>query len=241
MRESERRYPNGHIGVIGLGTGSMSCYAKPSQKLTFYEIDPSVLRIVDRPLDDPEAYFTYIALARQQGAELDFIMGDARLKLEEVNAKGTEEKYSILLVDAFSSDAIPVHLLTREAVKAYFDRVQEDGLVALHISNRHLDLEPVVAAIAKLDGYVARVMNDSENDDLYPGKTASSWVVLARNEKALGTLITQPDTPWKPLESRSYVTAWTDDFSNLLSILRFKEVKAIRKMFGMIDPNEIEE
>src|SRR5205807_10286368 len=113
--------------------------------------------------------FTYVADAKRRGAELDFKMGDARLKLKD----DVDRKYALLLVDAFSSDAIPVHLLTKEAVELYFDRMSEDGLLALHISNRWVRLEPVVAAIARDLGVAARVWHDDA--EKRPGKTASSW------------------------------------------------------------------
>ena len=167
------------MAMVGLGTGSMSCYALPGQKLTFYEIDPAVKHMVA----DTDKYFTYVTDARNRGAELDFRMGDARLKLKD----DTDRKYTLLLVDAFSSDSIPVHLLTVEAVKLYLERVPEDGIVALHISNKFVKLEPVVAKICAELGLACRVWND--DGERRPGKTASSWVVVARNEKALGNLV----------------------------------------------------
>ncbi|HEY1188509.1 MAG TPA: fused MFS/spermidine synthase [Gemmata sp.] len=130
--------------------------------------------------------FTYVADARRRGAEIDFRMGDARLKLKEE----TDRKYALLLVDAFSSDSIPVHLLTNEAVALYLDRLTDDGILALHISNKFVRLEPVVAAIAKHHNLVARVWNDDAEGR--PGKTASSWVALARKPEHLGARIASP-------------------------------------------------
>jgi hypothetical protein len=177
--------------MVGLGTGSASCYALPGQKITFYEIDPAVKHLVA----DTDKYFTYVRDARNRGAELDIRMGDARLKLKE----DTDRKYALLLVDAFSSDSIPVHLLTKEAVQLYFDRMTEDGLLALHISNKFVRLEPVVGAIARDLGVTARVWSD-DNERRGPGKTASSWVVLARTPAQLGSLYTPlGDLPF-PLE-----------------------------------------
>lgn len=171
------------FAMVGLGTGSASCYVRPGQKLVFYEIDPAVKRLV---ADTPE-YFTYVTDARARarsapGGDLDIRMGDARLKL-----KDTDDKYALLLVDAFSSDSIPVHLLTVEAVQLYLDRLTDDGILALHISNKFVKLEPVVAAIASQLGLTARVWND-DNERRGPGKTASSWVVLARKPEHLGSL-----------------------------------------------------
>ena len=180
-----------HVAMVGLGTGSASCYALPGQKLDFYEIDIGVRRLVA----DRDDFFTYVRDARNRGATLDIHMGDARLKLKEL----TDRKYALLLVDAFSSDAIPVHLLTKEAVELYLDRMTEDGILALHISNKYVRLGPVVAKIAEELGLATRVWSDdwAPREDLPedhrhhpppPGKTASSWVVLAKSEKILGTL-----------------------------------------------------
>ncbi len=166
------------VAMVGLGTGSASCYALKGQKLDFYEIDIGVKRLVA----DTDKYFTYVRDARNRGATLDIHMGDARLKLKEL----ADKKYALLLVDAFSSDAIPVHLLTKQAVQLYLERMTDDGILALHISNKYVRLEPVVAKIAEELGLAARVWND--DSESRPGKTASSWVALAKDEKTLGTL-----------------------------------------------------
>jgi hypothetical protein len=166
------------FAMIGLGTGSVSCYARPGQNLTYYEIDPEVKKLVA----DTDKYFSYVKQAQDRGAKVDFLMGDARLKLKDA----ADQKYALLLVDAFSSDSIPVHLLTVEAVKLYVDRLTDDGMFALHISNRWLNLEPVVSRIAAELGLTARVWND--NAEGRRGKTASSWVVLARKPEHLGQL-----------------------------------------------------
>jgi len=167
-----------HFAMVGLGTGSVSCYARPGQNITFYEIDPAVKHLVA----DTAEYFSYVTDAKNRRANLDLRMGDARLKLKDA----TDQKYTLLLVDAFSSDSIPVHLLTVEAVKLYLERMTDDGILAMHISNRWLNLEPVVSAIAKQLGLTARVWND--NSEGRRGKTASSWVVLARKPEDLGGL-----------------------------------------------------
>jgi hypothetical protein len=171
-----------HVAMVGLGTGSASCYALKGQKLTFYEIDPAVKKLVA----DTDEYFTFVKDAERRGAEIDFKMGDARLKLKE----DTDRKYALLLVDAFSSDSIPVHLLTVEAVGLYLERMTDDGILALHISNKYVKLEPVVAAIAEKHNLVARVWNDEA--EKLPGKTASSWVALARKREDLGERICNP-------------------------------------------------
>lgn len=189
------------VAMVGLGTGSASCYAlgpaKPGdpdynpagenkpQRLTFYEIDHAVKNLVF----DIDKYFSFVKDAERRGAKVDIVMGDARLKL----AQDTDRRYALLMVDAFSSDAIPVHLLTREAVQMYMERLTDDGMLALHISNKFVKLEPVVGAIVKelnkteqLKDMVALVWND--DGEKRPGKTASSWVVLAKDKKTLGGL-----------------------------------------------------
>lgn len=171
------------VAMVGLGTGSASCYVLPGQRLTFYEIDPAVKHLVA----DTDKYFTYVTDGKRRaqsapGGDLDLRMGDARLRLKD----DADRKYALLLVDAFSSDSIPVHLLTKEAVQLYLDRMTEDGLLGLHISNRWVRLEPVVSAIARDLGLTARVWSDDKEGR--PGKTASSWVVLARKPEHLGKL-----------------------------------------------------
>ncbi len=182
------------VAMVGLGTGSVACYAEPGQRLTFYEIDPAVKKLVA----DTDEYFTYVTDARKRGATVDFQMGDARLKLKD----DVDRRYALLLVDAFSSDSIPVHLLTREAVQMYLERMTEDGILALHISNKFVALEPVVAQIAADLNLEARVWNDGAESR--PGKTASSWVVLARKKEHLGKLAaTQPEQVGSFVEPRS--------------------------------------
>ena len=167
------------FAMVGLGTGSASCYALKGQNITFYEIDHTVKKLVD----DTDRYFTYTNDAKRRRAHLEIHMGDARLELK----KDADRKYALLLVDAFSSDSIPVHLLTKEAVQLYLERMTDDGILALHISNKFVRLEPVVAAIARDLGLTARVWSDDDSDRS-PGKTASSWVALARKPEQLGDI-----------------------------------------------------
>lgn len=217
------------VAMVGLGTGSVSCYALPEQKLVFYEIDPAVKALVA----DSDRYFTYVRDARNRGADLVIRMGDARLKLKE----DVDARYALLFVDAFSSDAIPVHLLTREAVQLYMDRLTEDGILALHISNKYVALEPVVAAIARDLGLEARIWNDSSERHI--GKTASSWVMLARRKEYLGTLALSEEeqqkygTEFRPLRSLKNMEAWTDDYADVLRVMMLDEVRRLRRLFGL--------
>jgi SAM-dependent methyltransferase len=182
------------VAVIGLGTGTMSCYAHPGQTFRFYDIDPLVRDIAQNP-----EYFTYWSDARERGADLDVYINDARLEIERQVAENKKleaagqppkyPKYKILVVDAFSSDAIPIHLITREALRSLLEIMEPDGLICYHISNRYLDLQPVLANLAKeenLAGYY-----ESDDSEGWIGKTSSTWVVLAREQKHLNRLMSK--------------------------------------------------
>ena len=200
-------YAKTQIGVIGLGTGTLASYIQPGQSLTFYEIDPAVVRIAQSP-----RYFTYYEAGQQRGADLHVVLGDARLKLGEA----PDHRYDLIVLDAFSSDAIPVHLITREAMALYLRKLTDDGVVALHISNRYLGLEPVLGNLAKDLSLVGLKQFDDESDKRFPGKSSSDWVLLARRKEAFGSLA--DDTRWTPLRQGLRVGVWTDDFSNVLSV-----------------------
>ena len=168
------------IAVIGLGTGSLASYVQHGQSLTFYEIDPAVVRIARSP-----NYFTYYEAALQRGADLRVVLGDARVQLAEAQ----DHLYDLIVLDAFSSDAIPVHLITREAMAMYFRKLTNDGVVALHISNRYLGLEPVLGNLEHELSLVALKQFDDESDKRFPGKSASDWVLLARRKEAFRGLV----------------------------------------------------
>jgi hypothetical protein len=210
-----------NLGVIGLGAGSLAHYAKPGQHVTFYEIDPVVRRLA---FDEDQPYFTFVRNARRRGAHLELLMGDGRLTIERQQLTEAD-KYGILVVDAFSSDAIPLHLITHEALQVYLNRLTEDGLLAFHVSNRHLDLQPVLANLAKARDLAALSQRDTLTQ--YPGKTPSTWVVLARKPQYLnglcglsvwGELKPGEGEQWPDLDK---VGVWSDDYSNLLRVLRW--------------------
>jgi hypothetical protein len=170
------------VGLIGLGTGTMACYGLPNQKMTFYDIDPIVKQISF----DTDKYFSFVADARARGVDLDLILGDARLTLARNDLSDEKDRYGILVVDAFSSDAIPIHLITKEALAMYLTKVREDGLICFHISNRYLTLKPVLANLAKDAGLSLLHMSDTA--DNAAGKSASQWVVFARKPQYLKAL-----------------------------------------------------
>jgi hypothetical protein len=178
----QERLAGHHVGLIGLGSGTLASYGQLGQKLTYYEIDPLVRRIAYNP-----TYFTYIQDAVNRGVELDVVLGDARLKLEERARNGPPDRFALLVVDAFSSDAIPIHLITREALAIYLDNLADDGLLAFHISNRYLDLEPVLANLAAEVGLAGFIQYDGDSN--IPGKAGSNWVILARRESVLARLV----------------------------------------------------
>jgi hypothetical protein len=199
------------VGVIGLGAGSLAAYAHPGQQWTFYEIDPAVVRIAENP-----SWFSF--LSGERPGRVSLVLGDGRLRLAR-----SAERYDLLVVDAFSSDAIPVHLLTREALGAYFDHLKPGGWLAFHLSSEYLELAPLIAALAA-DRHLAGLYQ--ENFDLTPvdfraGKLGSQWAVLARSDADLVALVRSKR--WVPLDSFRRVTAWTDDYSNILSILRKRQ------------------
>lgn len=198
------------VAVIGLGTGSLACYGKPGHHWTFYEIDPTVERIAR-----DSRYFTYL---RDCPPEIDVVLGDARLSL--VKAPG--RRYDLIILDAFSSDAIPLHLLTRQAMKLYLSKLAEGGILALHITNRHLNLKPVLGDLAKDMGLVSLVQGDRKISEAEKkrGKAASTWAVMARRSADLGKMAQDPR--WKPLAGRSVAELWTDDFSNILSVFNWQ-------------------
>jgi spermidine synthase len=212
MAELERRSTILNVAVIGLGTGTMAAFARPGDTITFYEIDPLVREVATNRF-----YFAYVPDAIARGARVQIEMGDARIRMEQVHRERPGERYDLIVVDAFSSDAIPVHLLTREAFRLYFDMLSIRGLLVLHLSNRYLSLEPVVANLAEdahLEGRLLR-------HDLNPpgeGAASSTWAVLARTPAALGDLPKDPGWTAATLETSPRVGVWTDDFHNLLRI-----------------------
>lgn len=189
----------GRVGAVGLGVGSVACYAGPGQHYTFFEIDPIVARLAR----DTER-FTYLS---ECTPDADIVLGDGRLTLDDE----PESAFDILLIDAFSSDSVPAHLMTREAVALYLSRLKEDGVVLMHVSNRYMALETVVARIAGELGVPARAQYHTSREEGYRAQS-SVVVALARNDLALAPL--DATGAWSVLES-DQGRAWTDDYSNI--------------------------
>lgn len=201
------------VGVIGLGTGSTATYSAPGQQWTYYEIDPAVMRIAGNP-----EWFSYLRDCLEQGR---VVLGDARLTL----AHAPDGEYDLLILDAFSSDAIPTHLLTREAMELYLRKLDEGGLLALHITNRFLDLEPPVGDTAAAMGLAAMARYHVVPRPT-PEAVSTRWVVVARQPEDLGPLLR--DARWHVVEGRPGVRVWTDDYTNILHTLTWNSRTAAR-------------
>ena len=196
------------VAVVGLGAGALAVYAEPGQGWTFYEIDPAVARVARDP-----ALFTFLAECRAGPPEI--VLGDARLRIREAPAHG----FALIVLDAFSSDAVPVHLLTREALRLDLDKLAPGGLILFNISNRYLDFEPVLGALARAEGLACRVRYDTDPSRMRPGEQPTIWGVMAARESDLGPMADDPR--WSPPRTRLGARAWTDDFSDPAAHLRF--------------------
>ncbi|WP_156338655.1 spermidine synthase [Chondromyces crocatus] len=198
------------IGVVGLGAGALAVYARPGQRWTFYEIDPAVARIARDP-----RYFTFLHDAFPEDRGLHLVIGDARLGL----TAAPDAHFDLLILDAFSSDAIPVHLLTREALALYERKLAPGGVIAFHLSNRFLDLFPALGNLVTDAGLIAYGFQDAPTrSQEQAGKSPSRWALVARHIDDLQSLPHLPDA-WK-LRPRPDVASWTDDVSDLLALLR---------------------
>ena len=200
---------NARVGAVGLGAGTVACYARPGQDWRFYEIDPAIAKIARDP-----AKFTFLSRCLP---DVPVILGDARIVIAAEPANGLD----VLVIDAFSSDAVPMHLLTREALAVYRRRLTPDGLLMMHISNRFLDLEPILAA-AKADGWHS-ILRDYEAapEESRRGYATSAWVALAQNPAVLDRLvIVSGKEPWRALNGRNGFAGWTDDHASILPLLK---------------------
>jgi hypothetical protein len=207
---SELRGPSDtrRVAVIGLGIGTLAAYGEPGQQWTFYEIDPAIAALA---LDRTQ--FTYLSDSR---ADIHVVLGDARLAMRREHAHA----YDLIVVDAFSSDAIPVHLVTSEALQMYLSKLNEGGIVVFHISNTYLNLAPLVSELARKAGLVCLVRFDQKGTAPLPeGTAASQWAVMARSRRDVDLLA--GDARWKELQPQQPSVAWTDDFSNPLGVMRW--------------------
>ncbi|MGW8323555.1 MAG: fused MFS/spermidine synthase, partial [Thermodesulfobacteriota bacterium] len=196
------------VAAVGLGAGAASAFSTEGSSYVFYEIDPQIQRIAS----DPEV-FSY--LNRMKG-DFEVILGDGRLAMRGA----PRDAYGIIILDAFSSDAIPVHLLTLEAVELYLSRLREDGLLVFHISNRFVDFGPLMAGLSRELGLVAMIKKDQEegNPEHMQGKYPSDYVVMGRAGSVVGEFREVPG--WYELARGEAAVLWTDKYSNVLRLLK---------------------
>jgi len=200
------------VAVVGLGTGTFACFAEPADSFKFYEIDATVEKLARN-----SGRFHYL---ERCAPDVPVVLGDARLTLAE-----SPDQYDLIVLDAFSSDAIPIHLMTREAMAIYLSKLAPHGIVMMHISNRHMELASVVAGIAHANGLVSRHNNraarEGEDDTKYV--FTSNVVISAREENDFGDLL--GDSDWSELTIDPKQRIWTDDYSNIVGAI----VRNIRK------------
>ena len=196
------------VGVVGLGAGTIAALAQPGDYIRFYEINPDVLKIA-------RGYFTFL---KDTPAAVEVITGDARVQMEAEVALNELQRFDILAVDAFSSEAIPIHLLTRECLDTYWRHVRPEGLLLFHISNESLNLEPVVRGLARQSNRSALYIPNQA--DTGRGVSTASWMVLTNNRDFLDLAEVQAATK-PPPEPQAPPLLWRDDFASLWQVLRF--------------------
>ena len=205
------------VGAIGLGGGTLAATLRPTDSMIYYEINPQVA-------DHAEEHFTYLSDARQRGAVADVRLGDARLVLEAESHSNQAGDYDILVVDAFSSDSIPVHLMTQECLNIYQQHLTDDGVLAFHITNRFLDLEPVLGQLADHNDLQSMIYrNYPESGDAIngeTGETVSFWVLLSKDKSDLRMDLT--DAKLQPVRFNRESRLWTDDYTNILSVFQIR-------------------
>jgi hypothetical protein len=212
FHDLDRYLAHARIGAIGLGAGSMVAYARPDQEWTYYEIDPTVIRIASSP-----SYFTFLSHSRAKS--LNIIPGDGRLQL----AQAADHTYDLLILDAFSSDAVPVHLLTSEALEMYLAKLRPGGILLFHISNRYLDLKPVLAGLASPLKLECRFYDDLElsEADRVAGKDFSQWALLAAPGSEIWKELANPR--WRRYSLTGREPIWTDDYSSVLPLFKWEQ------------------
>jgi hypothetical protein len=205
LPESGRR-----LGLVGLGTGTLASYGRAGDYLRIYEINPAVAKLSAAN----GSVFTFV---RKCPGKVDVVMGDARLSMEHEVANGGSQQFDLLALDAFSSDAIPVHLLTKESFEIYLKQVKPDGVIAVHVSNRYLDLRPIVQNLAEHFGLSYAIVPDDYEEQWWIYRT--TWILVTKNKRLLASEKIKEKTE-EPAKKRLTDALWTDDFASLYPILK---------------------
>ncbi|MCH8538906.1 MAG: fused MFS/spermidine synthase [Alkalimonas sp.] len=195
-----------HYGMVGLGAGTLAVYGRPGDRIVFYELNPAVIETADR-------YFSYLS---DSAADIEVLPGDARRVLQQQWEQSGSQKFDVLVLDAFTSDAIPQHLLTREAFELYWQHMMPDGILAVHVSNNYLDLTSVVRNHAKAMGLESFFIHTVPDDN---NLAATDWILLTKNHRFMRQIVLFQATSNWPTELDPTIH-WTDDFSNLLRVLK---------------------
>jgi SAM-dependent methyltransferase len=206
--------PHARVGVVGLGSGTLSCYFQPGESWTVFEIDPAMVQVA-------RTRFSFLSRCAPRAR---IVLGDARLSLRNEPPNSLD----ILALDAFSSDAVPMHLLTREALADYGRTVQRDGIILYHISNRYLDLKPVVADLAQQGGWTAAMLEyvPTEEEEV-ANATLSVWIALSRNPATIDRLVQLSGADsgnWTVLDTQPGFSGWSDDHASILPIINYRSL-----------------
>jgi SAM-dependent methyltransferase len=206
--------PGARVGIVGLGSGTLSCYKQPGQSWKIFEIDPAMVEIA-------RTRFSFLSRC---APDAQVVVGDARIRIAE-QPPGSMD---ILAVDAFSSDAVPMHLLTHEALGVYGNVLQRDGIVLFHISNRYLNLRPVVADLAERGGWATAVFEYAPTmEEELQNATISIWIALSRNPATIDRLVAlsgDDSTKWTMLEREPGFAGWSDDYASIIPILKLPKL-----------------
>jgi hypothetical protein len=198
---SER--PPQHVGVVGLGTGTMAAYGGPSRHITFFDVDPQVVHIASD-------FFTFV---RRCGVNCDIVIGDGRLSIQAQ----PDHEFDVILLDAFNSDSIPSHLVSREAVRMYMTKLKPHGILLFHVSNRYLDVERLTVGVSIDEGLSAFVRHDDDEEPT--GKAASDVVIAVRDPGDVDSIPNKED--WESGKKPTDIKSWTDDYSNMMNVIRW--------------------
>lgn len=199
--------PVAPYAILGLGAGALVAYSQPEQTVQLYEINPQVIDVATNPF-----YFTYLTQARERKVDARIVTGDGRLEL----SKAPYSFFKVIVLDVFSSDNIPTHILTKEAFEMYLSKLRKDGVLAIHITNNYYDFKPVIAKLAS-ELHLKAVVKDNFNAGEFEDSNLCEWVVLAPDETVIDRL--QREQNWTPLKASKNVRLWTDDYSNPLDVL----------------------